>query len=616
MAERPGNHSGNRSGNFAPDGMPLASRRRSDLGLVLKGSAIALVVLGVAPFFLDIYTVNILIRALLLAALALTVDMLWGYTGILTFGQSAFFGIGAYACALVFTHWGFGADWALLALALGILAAMAVAALAGWLAFYHGASPLYGSIVTLALPIILTQVIFAGGRTTGSSSGLSGFPTYYWSIETWFWLAGAFLVLVTALAWLFVRSDMGRILVAIRENETRCAYLGIPVSRIKILLMVAAGAIGAVAGFGYAAFTNVVAPELSGFLLGTELLIWVALGGRGTLIGPVAGAIFIDVTSSYLSGSLPFYWKLVVGILFVVVIVALPQGFMPVLIGFWRRLVPGSKPKAEPVTLAVAKPRQAARGGERPLEVRGVQRHFGSLQVLQGIDFTANEGELLSLVGPNGAGKTTLIRCLADGFERSDGEIAVFGRKLGRWAPNRCVALGIGRKFQAANVFATLTVAECLRVARYRLEPPSLWTRDSVLELPEAALRIVEETGLVDSLDTEARHLAHGQKQALELAMVLALEPSIVLLDEPTAGLTRVERERIGTILTSLIERERLSILLVEHDLDFVREISSRVIVLHQGQIALDGSVEEVVNSELVRNIYAGTALDSEETRP
>ena len=146
----------------------------------------------------------------------------------------------------MFTHWGFGPDWAILALVLGILTAMAVAALAGWLAFYHGASPLYGSIVTLALPIVVTQVVFAGGRTTGSSSGLSGFPTYYWASEGGFWIAGAFLVVITALAWLFVRSDMGRVLVAIRENETRCACLGIPVSRIKILLLVVAGAIGAV----------------------------------------------------------------------------------------------------------------------------------------------------------------------------------------------------------------------------------------------------------------------------------------------------------------------------------------------------------------------------------
>ena len=126
-------------------------------------------------------------------------------------------------------------------------------------------------------------------------------------------------------------------------------------------------------------------------------------------------------------------------------------------------------------------------------------------------------------------------------------------------------------------------------------------------------MRIVSETGLVDNLNLEARHLSHGQKQALELAMVLTLEPRIVLLDEPTAGLTKVERQRIGSILTSLVERDGLSVLLIEHDLDFVRQISSRVIVLHQGKIVLDGSVREIVESELVREIYAGTQHGNEE---
>ncbi|MGF1526839.1 MAG: branched-chain amino acid ABC transporter permease, partial [Candidatus Competibacterales bacterium] len=303
--------------------------RRWPLGLAL----LALVLVGVAPLFLDIYTVNILIRALFLAALAMTVDILWGYTGVLTFGQSAFFGIGAYACGLVFTHYGFGPDWAVGALLLGILVAVATAALVGWLAFYHGASPLYASIVTLALPIVFTQIIFAGGRFTASSSGLSGFPTYYWTLEIWFWIAGGYLVLATLLGWLLVRSDFGRLLLAIRDNEERCAYLGLRVSRVKIGLMMAAGAVGAGAGFGYAAFTNVVAPELGGFLLGTELLIWVALGGRATLIGPVVGTLVIDVTASYLSGAMPFAWKLFVGVGFVAVIVALPQGLGPPLVG-------------------------------------------------------------------------------------------------------------------------------------------------------------------------------------------------------------------------------------------------------------------------------------------
>jgi branched-chain amino acid transport system permease protein len=572
-----------------------------------QAAIVAVFVLAVAPFVLDTYTVNILIRALFLAALALTVDLLWGYMGVLTFGQSAFFGIGAYACALVFTHYGFGPGWAIAALSVGIVVAMAVGALIGWLAFYHGASPLYGSIVTLALPIVLTQVVYSGGRFTGSSSGLSGFPTYYWSLETWFWIAGGFLVLITYLAMLFVRSDMGRVLIAIRENETRCAYLGIPVSRIKIMVMVVMAAIGAIAGSGYAMFTNVVAPELTGFLLGTELLIWVALGGRGTVIGPVIGTIVIDVTSSYLSGSLPFVWKLLIGTAFVVVIVALPQGLLPVFTRTWRRISRRPEPPKPEPALRQAEAAPIPDKAVSPLVVRHVHRHFGSLQVLQGIDFSVERGELLSLVGPNGAGKTTLIRCLADGMERSGGSVEVFATELGRWPPDKCVALGIGRKFQAANIFDTLTVAECLSVSRYRLERQPMWRASPVITLPEAVMRIVTETGLGERLNIEARHLSHGQKQALELAMVLALEPRIVLLDEPTAGLTKSERERIGSVLTSLVEHERLSVLLVEHDLDFVRKISSRVIVLHQGKIVLDGSVAEVVDSALVREIYAGS---------
>ena len=279
----------------------------------------------------------------------------------------------------------------------------------------------------------------------------------------------------------------------------------------------------------------------------------------------------------------------------------------------WRKLLNRPEPKKLMPSLRQTIAPEVTDFKEAPLVVEGVHRHFGSLQVLQEIDFKVGTHELLSLVGPNGAGKTTLIRCLADGTERSGGIIRVFGRDLGNWSPDRCVALGIGRKFQAANIFETLTVAECLRVSRYRLDSLPMWSASKDLGLPEAAMRIVAETGLSDNLNLEARHLSHGQKQALELAMVLTLEPRIVLLDEPTAGLTKVERERIGSILTSLVKREGLSVLLIEHDLDFVRQISSRVIVLHQGRIVLDGSVKEVVGSELVREIYAGTEHGDEE---
>lgn len=585
------------------------ARPRSDGRWVLICVAAALVLVAIGPYLLSDFLVNNFIRGFLYAAVALTVDILWGYTGILTFGQSAFFGIGAYAAGLIFTHMGFSPGHAALALGAGIGVAVLVAVLVGWLSFYHGASPLYASVVSLALPIVVSQILYSGGAFTGSSSGLSGFESFDVSLRAWFWIAGLFLVAVTAGAWMFVRSDAGRVLVAIRENEARCEYLGINVSRIKILLLVACAVIAAIAGYAFACVQMVVAPEYTGFVFGTELVIWVALGGRGSLIGPVIGTLLIDTSTAYLSGNLPYIWKLVIGLAFVVVIVALPRGIAPLVTAIFRRDKASKTEAQETATLqaAIAAPLAGlASVGSTAIAIEQVRKNFGSLQVLEGITFKARHGELLSLVGPNGAGKTTLMRCIGDGGERSAGKILINDHDIARRPPYECVAFGVGRKFQNANTFDALTVAQSLRIARTRLEKPSLWSRAATLDLPESVLKIMRATGLDQQLGVEVRHLSHGQKQGLELAMVLALEPSVVLLDEPTAGLTQSERTLIGQILVELASKDRLCILLVEHDLDFVREISSRVIVLHQGKIVLDGTVTEVVESELVRTIYSG----------
>jgi urea transport system permease protein/urea transport system ATP-binding protein len=582
--------------------------RRVDARALVVGSLTALLLVAIAPFVLPDFMVNNLIRAFLYAAVALTVDVLWGYTGILTFGQSAFFGIGVYAAGLVFTHLGFNVEYAALAFAAGVIGAVIIALLVGWLAFHHGASPLYASVVTLVLPIVITQVLYSGGTFTGSSSGLSGFESFQLDLSAWFWISGVFLVVVTAGTWLFVKSDAGRVLVAIRENEPRCEYLGLNVSRVKTLLLAASAVVASIAGYAFASVQMVVAPEYAGFVFGTELVIWVALGGRGTLIGPVIGTLLIDVTTAYLSGNMPFMWKLVIGVTFVLVILAAPEGIGPLAARFLR----GGRregPRAvapELRTAADAAPAAAPAVGGAALKVSGVRKRFGSLLVLDGIDFSARRGELLSLVGPNGAGKTTLLRCIADGGERSAGDIVVNGRSIERRTPYECVALGVGRKFQNANIFDALTVAEAIRIAHARVDRPSLWSRSGILDLPQAGLRVMQATGLDQQLGARVRHLSHGQKQALELAMVLSLEPSVLLLDEPTAGLTKPERTQIGQILVDLARSHDLCIVLVEHDLDFVREISSRVIVLHQGRIVLDGTVAEVVDSETVRTIYSG----------
>jgi branched-chain amino acid transport system permease protein len=577
--------------------------------------ALGALTVGIAPYVLDTYSVNVLTRSLLYASVALTVDLLWGYMGILTFGQSAFFAAGAYAVGLTFTHMGFTPGTAALALGLGLGAAFLMALIVGSLAFYHGASPLYASVISLVLPIVCTQLIYSGGNFTGSSSGLSGFESFDLSIEAWFWMSGGFLVAVTGVIWLLVHSDAGRILVAIRENEQRCKYLGLDTVRLKILVFVFCAVIAAMAGYLFAAYSMVVSPELAGFVFGTELVIWTALGGRATLIGPLFGTLLVDYESAQLSGDYPFVWQLIIGSVFVLVIVAFPRGLLPMISSAlawgWRQIVPAgngdSRPSARLIAIPARQSQGAPAGAGPALAISGVEKSFGSLKVLDGIDLRAHAGELVSLVGPNGAGKTTLMRCIADGTERTAGTVVVNGHDIGRAQPERCVALGVGRKFQTANVFDTLTVAECLRIARSRHEQPSLWRKTSELRLPEASLHVVRTTGLASRLNDEVRFLSHGLKQALELAMVLALEPRVVLLDEPTAGLTKAERTQIGGILTDVVRQQGLCVVLVEHDLGFVREISSRVIVLHQGKILLDGSVDEVVSSELVTSVYAGT---------
>ncbi|MGX7000382.1 ABC transporter permease subunit [Caballeronia sp. KNU42] len=574
-------------------------------GLLVAGG-LAVVLLAAGPLVFGSYLLNVLIQAFFFSIVAVTVDILWGYTGYLTFGQSAFFGLGAYAAGLVFTHGGFSTGYVVLALGAAIAVTAAVAALLGWLSFYRGASPFFATVMSLVLPIVLSQLLLSGGEWTGSSSGLTGYETFDLSLQAWYWLAGAALLTVAMIAWLFVRSDGGRVLAAIRDNESRCAYLGINTSLVKIVLLVATAAIAGLAGFGYGSFSGVVAPELTGFVLGTQLIIWVALGGRGTLWGPVIGALLINVGTAYLSGSMPFAWQLILGAAFVAVIVLLPQGLVPLLL---KPLIHLGGRGAEPELVE----REVRAINQQPksapaLQMNGVAKHFGSLKVLQGIDLSADGGELVGLIGPNGAGKTTLMRCMSDGAERSDGTVVLCGNDIGQLPPDRCVQFGLGRKFQNANIFETLTVAECLRIAGTIVERPSLLRRSTTLSLPPYALEVLRTTHLDQRLGAVAKDLSHGQQQALELAMVLALEPRIVLLDEPTAGLTKTERTQIGNVLAALAHQYQLCCLLVEHDLDFVAGIATRIVVLHQGRIVMQGNFDEVVNSELVRTIYAGTA--------
>ncbi|MGO6996756.1 ATP-binding cassette domain-containing protein [Rhizobium leguminosarum] len=583
----------------------MRDRQRLRLVLLLALALTALLLIVFGPMFLGRFSLNVLTRSMIYAMLAVTVDLLWGYTGVLTFGQAAFFGVGAYATAMVLTHIGASPALFVVALVAAVLVPLVLGLAVGWLSFYHGSTPLYATVISLVVPIVVTQLVFSGGTWTGSSSGLVGYETLPLGLPGYFRLSGACLLVLAVLAIVFVRSDAGRLLVAIRDNEARVAYLGMNPARLKIVLTGVLAGVCGLAGFLFANASGVVAPENTGFVFGTELVVWTALGGRGTIIGPLFGAIGIDYLSASLSGDLPFLWQLIIGALFVAMIILLPGGLASLVTRFLQSANSSSTLKSLP-TRIVAK--DGALAGKSLLSIRGLGKSYGSFSVLKGIDLEIGAGELVSLVGPNGAGKTTLMRCLSDGTQQIEGQVDIIGTNIAGRAPERIVALGVGRKFQVASIFDSMTIGECLKMARFSRERPNAMRSLGEIMLPAAAAEILTLTGMADMLDKPVLLLSHGQRQALELAMVVALEPRIILLDEPTAGLTKTERMTIGTILKKLTDEMGFAAILVEHDLDFVRDISSRIVVLHQGKLVLDGTVNDVVNSETVRTIYAGGA--------
>nr|WP_204347188.1 ATP-binding cassette domain-containing protein [Rhizobium laguerreae] len=585
--------------------MPVRDRQKLRLVLLLALALTALLLVVFGPMFLGRFSLNVLTRSMIYAMLAITVDLLWGYTGVLTFGQAAFFGVGAYATAMVLTHIGASPALFVVALVAAVLVPLVLGLAVGWLSFYHGSTPLYATVISLVVPIVVTQLVFSGGTWTGSSSGLVGYETLPLGLPGYFRLSGACLLALAVLAIVFVRSDAGRLLVAIRDNEARVAYLGMNPARLKIVLTGVLAGVCGLAGFLFANASGVVAPENTGFVFGTELVVWTALGGRGTIIGPLFGAIGIDYLSASLSGDLPFLWQLIIGALFVAMIILLPGGLASLVTRFLQSANSSSILKSLP-TRIVAK--DGALAGKSLLSIRGLGKSYGSFSVLKGIDLEIGAGELVSLVGPNGAGKTTLMRCLSDGTQQIEGQVDIIGTNIAGRAPERIVALGVGRKFQVASIFDSMTIGECLKMARFSRERPNAMRSLGEIMLPAAAAEILTLTGMADMLDKPVSLLSHGQRQALELAMVVALEPRIILLDEPTAGLTKTERMTIGTILKKLTDEMGFAAILVEHDLDFVRDISSRIVVLHQGKLVLDGTVNDVVNSETVRTIYAGGA--------
>jgi branched-chain amino acid transport system permease protein len=498
---------------------------------------------------------------------------------------------------------------------IGMAVAGTVALVVGLLSFSQGESdPFYIAIVTLALTVIAGTVYTQETRYTGGDNGLFGFAYHGFSGTTWYYICAVLLIVVAAGALVLVRSDFGLVMRAVRDNERRVRFFGTNVEAVKIGVFVLGAALAALGGGVYATIVGFVSAPQFGFLFSTQILIWVAVGGRGTIIGAVIGAIGLSFITSKLSATYPVEWALFLGLLFVAVVVFIPDGVLPALLRLFRAV---AHRRRQPRLSRALVPTPPARPELRPrgepiCVVSELEFSYGALEVLRGVDFEIRAGELLCVVGPNGAGKSTLLNVLTDGKLAARGSVSFFvhhGEVVRKGEPiHRIARAGVARKFQIPHLFDSLTVAETVLLASRNGRIPSFWRRTQRIPVARSVLDIVDATALDGREDSLSPALAHGLKQGLELAAAVSVRPELLLLDEPTAGLTSNERHVIGDVFRRLVE-SGMTIVLIEHDLDFVARVADRVIVLHGGKVVESGTPAEVSESAVVREAYVGTAV-------
>jgi branched-chain amino acid transport system permease protein len=557
--------------------------------------------LASAPLWVSQYfATDILARAMLLAILALALDLAWGYGGILSLGHSAFFGVGAYAMAIVALHWDSGLA-PYVGFVLAILLPAVLAVVVGWFIFFGATSSLYVAIVTLSLPVLLSAIDLRIPKLTGGLTGLSGIPSFPWAepLYTYYLLLGALMLAIGIVMWI-VRSDFGRLLVAVRDNEERARFFGYNTPTLRLFVFVVSAGLAGYAGALYAPYNGFVSHDLLGLVLSTSAIVWVAIGGRGTVAGPVAGALLVNILEPTLNAAFPGFWQLVLGFVFIVVVLLLPSGLFG--------LVRSQRRPGRTFQIVDAPPRQRTHD-RMTVVARKLNLSFGSLAVLRELDLEIETGKLHCLIGPNGAGKSTLVDVMTGRLRPSSGEIIIDGAQAAVLPPDVIVHRGVMRTFQASNVFETQRIGDNLFLAAYNRELVLLarWTNEIVM--PSHARRVLELSGLDRKLDTFAGELGHGERKWLELCMVLTAQPAIVILDEPTAGLSSIDRANAGDVLIALVREHGLGLLLIEHDLDFVKSIAERLTVLSQGTIVADGSVQAVAESPVVRQIYLGQTI-------
>ena len=591
-------------------------------------AAVALVLALAVPAALDVagrpFLVNLVTKIAVMSAAVVSLDLIVGFGGLLSLGHAAFFGLAAY-CVGVLAVGGVTSIWIQLPAAAGLAAAAAL--IMGLIAVRTAG--IYFLMITLALAQLLYYLAVGSERLGGDDgfalprSVLGGGLAFDQPIVLCYASVAA-LALVLYAARRLVQSQFGRALQGVRSNEPRMRALGYDSFRIKLAAFVVAGAMCGVAGALFVNLKAYVSPAYMHWTRSGELLVMLLLGGIGTLNGALAGVVVFEAFETFLPPLLERWhsgsggnWMLLFGPFLIAVALLSRRGVAGLFARWWPAAAvdamsrerssqsdPGIAPDED-----VPAPAQVHRTEERSpgrLQIRALRKTFGGLVATDGVTLDVPPGEFHAIIGPNGAGKTTLMAQIGGEQDPDQGEILVDGHPLTGMPVHRRARLGIGRACQMSSILKDFTVLENVALAVQARQRPALhpWRNANDPRFTEPAREALRQVELLSRAETLAGDLVHGEQRRLELAMVLAMHPRVLLLDEPLAGAGSEESKQLLATLRSL--RGRYTVILIEHDVDAVFELADRVTVLLYGRIIASGSPDDVRTDQAVQVAYLG----------
>ena len=565
---------------------------------------------GMPPFWIVLLD-NIGLSALVAMGLVL----LTGVGGLTSFGQAAFCGFGAYTTAVLTTTYGLS-PWLTLPLALLVsgLAAVALGLVTVRLSGHY--LPLGTIAWGLGLFYLFSKLEFLG-----RNDGISGIPPF--SIGSFrmidpgaIYFAIWFAVLLCALLTMnLLDSRTGRAIRALRRGHVAAEAFGIQTPRAKLLVFIYAAVLAGLSGWLYAHFQRAANPTPFGAQAGIEYLFIAVVGGAGYVWGGVLGAAIVVVLKEILQSYLPYLFHgegqletIVFGILLVVLLQLAPTGVWPWL----TARLPLKPARKRPDTSLALPPRAKAPTGTGVLlQIDHALKRFGGVIAVNDVSFEVRCREIVALIGPNGAGKSTTFNLITGVLAATGGTIAVLGKRIDNAAPQEVAKLGIARTFQHVKLVPDMTVLENVAIgAHLRGHAGALASmfrldRSDEARLLAEAARQIERVGLGGQIDALAGSLSLGQQRIVEIARALCLDPTLLLLDEPAAGLRHMEKRQLAQLLRELRDGG-LSVLLVEHDMGFVMDLADRIVVLDFGTRIAEGSPQAIKTNPDVIRAYLG----------